>query len=362
MVRRWGLALVVAGCSFRPGAGAPVDASGPGSGSLAYRRQITVDNSSLVESLADFPVPVSLTQADDDNLLGATSTAVRFVAADGETVLPHDVDTSSGSGAVFWVSVSLPDTSQPAPTFWAYFGDLGSADTAADAPAVWSSFISVHHLGDATFVDSTGNGHDGTFDGSDTEPSQAAGAIGGATSFDGSGNAVLLGGAAEVYNLTTGLSVSAWVQVPSWVSAWECVVCKGDSAWRLHRDDVSSYPDFGTVQASDGAYSDLEATSVVDDGDWHLLAIEYDGSDKRMYVDGGSAAVMSSSALATNAYQVDLGCNLEPANPPGNRYFAGVMDEVRIAATPRGSAWIAAEYRAVTDPSFVTLGDVEQAP
>ncbi len=359
MVRPWGLALVLAGCSFR--AAAPVDAAfdgASGSSALQLRRQLTVDNSHISSTLADFPVPVSLTQADNQDALGATSTSVRFVAADDVTILPYDVDTSSGSGAMFWVSASLPDMSHPAPTFWVYFGDLGSAASAPDAPAVWSSFISVHHLAD--FHDATGNGHDGTFDGSDTQPSAVAGAIGGAMSFDGSGNAVLLAATTNVYDLTTALSVSAWVKLQAWQSAWECVVCKGDAAWRLHRDDVSSYPDFGSL--SNGTYSDLEATTAVDDDHWHLLAMEYDGSDKLIYVDGGSAAVMSSTAFATNTYQVNLGCNLQPADPPGNRYFQGAMDEVRIAATPRGSAWIAAEYQAVTDPAFVTLGAIEQIP
>jgi biopolymer transport protein ExbB len=358
VVRAWGLALAVAACSFRP-AVAPVDANG--SNSLLLRRQITVDNSKIVEPLNDFPVLVSLTQADNEDALGPTSTSVRFVAADDETVLPYDVDTASGSGALFWVSVSIPEMSQAQPTFWVYFGALGSAET-PDAPAVWASFISVHHLGDANFLDSTSNGHDGMAGSAASPPASTTGVVGAASKFDGSGNAVLLAATTNVYDLTTALSVTAWVQLQQWESEWECIVCKGDSAWRLHRGDLSSFPDFGTRQASDGAYLDLEATTAIDDDRWHMLAMEYDGSDKLIYVDGGGPTAMSSSAFATNAYQVSLGCNQEPTSPPGPRHFQGVMDEVRIAATPRGSAWIAAEYQTVTSPSFVTLGDIEQVP
>ena len=45
--------------------------------------------------------------------------------------------------------------------------------------------------------------------------------------------------------------------------------------------------------------------------------------------------------------------------PPG-RWWHGMIDEVRVRATPVDAAWVAAEYTTVADPAFVTVGATER--
>jgi hypothetical protein len=210
------------------------------------------------------------------------------------------------------------------------------------------------------FVDATGNGHDGAPGSAASTPALGSGVFGVASVFDGSADAVPLA-TTSAYDLTSGLSVSAWVKLSAWVIGFECIVCKGDSAWRMHRGNTDSRPDFGSTPAigGTGANANLDAGTNVDDDAWHLVAMEFDGSNKTITVDGSGFATAASTPLATNAFGVVIGENLEATGPP-LRYFEGAMDEVRIAATAMGSAWFAAEYRAGTDPTFVTVGPAQQ--
>jgi hypothetical protein len=314
------------------------------------RQLVTVDNTGVAAALDSFPVLVPL---------AGSSTDVRFIAADGTTVLAYDVDDVDGATASFWVPVTIPPAGSAKPTFWAYSDDVGGGGPAPDGSAVWSAFVSVHHMG-GTFVDATGNGHDGTPTDAATTPVPAIGVFGTASMFDGSADAVPLA-TTSAYDLVSGLSVSAWVKLSAWEIGFECIVCKGDSAWRLHRGNTDSKPDFGSTPAAQGTAgnANLDAGTNVDDDQWHLVAMEFDGSTKVISVDGSGVETAASTALATNAFQVVIGENAEAVSP-SFRYFEGLMDEVRIAPAPLGSAWFATEYRAGTEAGFVAVGSAQR--
>jgi hypothetical protein len=367
------LVLAVAGCAFKPATGqssnnpdATTDGASlpPGwwSSEFHARRQLTVDNSTVAQALTRFPVCVAMTQAENAGALGANSSDVRFIAADNTTVLPYDVDTGSAAGATFWVLLDVPDMTKPRPTFWMYFADAGSAGPSPDPHAVWVDYVSVHHLG-GDFHDVTGNGHDGTTT-PPTTPTTVAGRIGDGAMFDGSASEVPLTTTSQ-YDLATSLSVSVWVNLAQWKSEFECVVCKGDSAWRMHRGMLDSKPSFGFTPASNGTLgnTNLDGSTNVDDGQWHQVAIQYDGTSSQMevYVDGGAPTTMAEGMLATNTQAVVIGRNAEAVNP-ANRYFDGVIDELRIGSAIRGSAWFATEVRTASDPTFVTLGSAQTIP
>jgi hypothetical protein len=352
---------------------AAIDAPTPAgwfSAQFQKRRLVTVDNAMVGSALTRFPVLVTLAQADNDSLLGSSSSDVRFVGSDDATVLPYDVDTGSAAGALFWVPIDIPpgmgSGSAAAPTFYVYFDDVGTGSAAGpkpNAPAVWSSYVSVHHLG-GTFDDVTGHRHDGMPLSVPTTPTAAPGQIGIAAVFGGSAaqDSIPLPTDAS-YDLATALSISVWVELSAWQSTFECVVCKGDSAWRVHRGNGSQHPDFGSTPLVGGTAGNvnLDNGANINDSQWHLLGVEYDGMNKTISVDGGPPAMMASGPLATNTQQVVIGRNVEAVNP-ADRYFDGMIDELRIGATLRGPGWFAAEKRAATDASFVTLGPIEQIP
>jgi biopolymer transport protein ExbB len=358
---RW-LLVALGACSFRHGVtsgGAQTGDASPDMSLAAWhhRRAVMIDTSSLTADLGAFPVLVTLNKTTFDySLARADGADLKFTLGDG-TPLAFDLDTWAPTDTSWlWVSVPLAKPPAPAPTVWLYYGNP-DATSAADPAATWTGYTSVHHLTD--FSDASGGGHDGVPASTATTPAIANGKIGGARTFDGVMTAIPLP-ASPAYDFTTAMSMSAWVRVASFDVAWQCIVCKGDSSWRMHRGNTTNHADFGTTPVTGTSGNDnIDSTSNIDGGAWHHVVVSYDGTNKHVYVDGMLQGSKAIGPLNTTTYVVILGENAEAAPP---RYFHGDLDEVRIAGDPRTPAWFAAEYRTVTDPSFVHLGADEVIP
>jgi len=378
-MRLWVVGAVLAGCNFSAAQGPVATADAPlGSADAAidaqqlqdgtnipadwwdpawtHRRLITIDNTSVTSSLAAFPVLISLTSAGFD--YGDTHDGgadLRFIASDHTTVLPYDVDTFNGGGtSTFWVAVDIPASPSPKPTLWLYY-DNGAAPPATNAAAVWSTEVSVHHLTD--FTDASGNGHDGAASSMNTTPTIAGGKIGGARSWDGVDDQVLIP-ASTAYDFTTSMSVSLWAQVNAFTAdQWDCFICKANAAWRVHRGSTTSHADFGTTQAS--GTDNLDTTSNVTGGAWHHIAVEYDGTNKSIYFDGALQASQPATTIEVTSDPVDFGENTGSGDV---RFLTGLMDEIRISSKHHGAPWFAAEYQTVSDPTFATLGADQALP
>ncbi len=366
---RWWLCVVLAGCHFRAGAAAgdaatdlaidvpadiapdtiPADWWDP---SWHHRRAITIDTSTLTNTLGKFPVLITVPNTFDYADARSDGADLRLVDGTG-AVLPYDLDTWSPSNTSWlWVSVSLPQPPTPAPIVWLYYGNATAAAGAAPA-AVWTQYISVHHL--ANLTDASGHGHDGTSSSVATTPIATSGIVGQARAFDGTDDEIDLP-TSTAYDLSAQMSVSLWVHGVVFTSQWQCFVCKGDSAWRVHRGNTTSHADFGSTVS--GIQGNLDSTSNVDDGGWHHIAVDYNGTNKAIYIDGTREATAASAAFSTNTFAVVFGENVEA----GARFYQGDLDEVRIDTHARGQAWFAVEYRNVTDRTFATLGPDQAIP
>ena len=357
--------VVLAACHFREGTAAaprdsepadvvvdvpadlPADVTIPADwwdASWHHRRAITIDTSTLTNTLNKFPVLITVPNSFDYADARSDGADLRFIDGGG-AVLPYDLDTwSPGNTSWMWVSVTLPQPPTAAPTLWMYYGNP-SATAGAQPAMVWTQFISVHHL--AGLTDASGNGHDGSSSSTGTTPIATSGIVGQARKFDGSNDEIDLP-VSTAYDLSTAMSVSMWVHAVVFTSQWECFVCKGDSAWRIHRGNTTSHADFGSTPGP----NDLDSTSNVDDGGWHHVAVDFDGTTKRIYIDGAKEAMVASTAFSTNTFAVVFGENVEA----GSRFYKGDLDEVRIDTHPRGLPWFSADYRNVTDPTFAQLG------
>jgi len=123
------------------------------------------------------------------------------------------------------------------------------------------------------------------------------------------------------------ITVAAWVKVDGWgsVGSWNGIVTKGDGGggWSLIRysntDGLAFYaPDAGFVGGS----------VSVRDGYWHHVAAVHDGVTTSLYVDGVlDASAAASGLISTNAAEVWINGN---SDYPGDRFFAGMIDDVRI--------------------------------
>ncbi len=97
------------------------------------------------------------------------------------------------------------------------------------------------------------------------------------------GGHVNAGNGADLANLGRGFSIAAWIKVGAFDRAWNTIVSKGDSSWRLQRDGTRSALGFDT----DGVTPPyLAGSRAVDDGRWHHVVAIHDGRAKFLWIDG----------------------------------------------------------------------------
>jgi hypothetical protein len=179
--------------------------------------------------------------------------------------------------------------------------------------------------GGGTIVDSSGNGNDGACTVGLTCPvfTSADGQPAGAYDFTGNGNYIELPNE-SAFDFTTEFSVSLWMKSGNPTNGWAQLIGKGDSAWSIDRAGGSKTLQFTTWAPG---FDELVGQTNVFDGQWHHIAVVYDGTQKILYVDGQMDAQRPyNRTLNTNNLNVRLGYNTE--YPSGQ--YDGLLDDVRI--------------------------------
>src|SRR5262249_11126149 len=132
-----------------------------------------------------------------------------------------------------------------------------------------------------TVTDSSSNGNNGTITGATWS---TAGKYGNALSFNGTNARVNIPNAASL-QLTTGMTLEAWVHPSAVTGAWRDVGYKGNDNYYLEAtSDNNKLPAAGaTLGSADvGTYG----TSALAVNTWAFLAETYDGSTLALYVNG----------------------------------------------------------------------------
>jgi hypothetical protein len=180
--------------------------------------------------------------------------------------------------------------------------------------------------------DASGSGNAGTLSGATRTE---AGRYGGAISFDGVNDWVTVPDAASL-DLTTAVTLEAWVRPSALSGAWRTVVLKEQSTslvYGLYANDDQNRPN-GTVYV--GSELDTRGTSQLALNTWTHLATTWDGATLRLYVNGTQ---VSSRAIAGT-----LPSSSGPLRIGGNaiwgEWFAGLIDELRIYSRALSAAEI----------------------
>lgn len=184
--------------------------------------------------------------------------------------------------------------------------------------------------GDA--VDSSAVGHIGAISGA----VRVAGVRGGALQFDGTNDWVTVADAPSL-DLSTGMTLEAWVK-PSVLSAWMTVMLKeslGGLAYGLYANDDAARP-AGYLNAGAGDQA-LASPPQLPAGEWKHVALTYDGTTMRLYVDGVEIAARAQTGgiIATDG-ALRIG-----GNASWGEFFTGVIDEVRVYNRALSAAEIA---------------------
>jgi hypothetical protein len=143
------------------------------------------------------------------------------------------------------------------------------------------------------------------------------------------------------YDFSSPMSVAAWIKVDTFTKAYQAIVTKGDSAWRLTRDNTSNNVRFSC--------NGLTATSVssvtpVNDGQWHHVVGVYTGTQLQIYIDGTlDASVAATGAISRNNYAVQIGRNAEVSS----KEFDGRIHDVRVYSLALSAAGVSEIYGSI---------------
>ncbi len=336
---------------------------------FAYRADVTFPGFTGATPLSDFPVLVRLTETPGGfsyAQAAAGGADLRFALADG-TPLDSEIAVWDDSGeSLVWVRIPQLASDTSVVMYWGGT-DTSFPDSQTDG-AVWgdASYVGVWHLEEAgdTLVDSTAHGLDGVRHG--TVGRAAAGLAGAGHRIssgeqqgqDGSGigipnyNALFVGDS---------FTISAWILYPQGQTpgydrifsrkssyndgnGWEVTLRTGNRQNLDHR----------------GANGDAQDSAVfadIADGQWHYLAVAYNGNTSSVFVDG----VQKVSGKAIGAAPTDNGKTLVFGNNAayGETTFKGTFDEIRLRDAVTDAAWAAAEWASVSDPAFAAVGPAE---
>ncbi|MEM7392041.1 MAG: LamG-like jellyroll fold domain-containing protein, partial [Verrucomicrobiota bacterium] len=294
------------------------------------RLKITTCGYDKGETLSNFPLLVALsTNITGFSYAGFLSTNgydLRLWNSNETVALNYEIDLWNPNGTSYvWVQVAdLVDTGT---CIWATWGDPAAADQESYTTngATWSQdYVGVWHLNDdagsGTFPDAVSNNDAADNSGSDTATS--GGVIGEGQTFDGNSDELLIANESN-FDQTADLSVSAWFTVDAYDTSWQALIAKGEgNEWRLHRNGGGN-----TLNWS--ANGNVNATSALDDGEWHHVQVNKSTtSGLDIYIDGvlETANAAATGAIALNDEQVRIGENPDSQG----REWEGRIDEVRI--------------------------------
>jgi hypothetical protein len=203
-----------------------------------------------------------------------------------------------------------------------------------------------------TALDSSGNSRNATYTGSPTLG--AAGALkrdgDTAVTFAGSGQYADIADAAWMDVTSGGITVEAWVKFTTNLSSAVHVVSRdsesgGASTSRVWALRIGSAEQVNLLLWNTSTSLSLSgATTGLNDGNWHHIAVTYDGTNGRVYVDGSLDATSSSfsGGLKDGAIAITVG---RKSGGSGNS-FPGTVDEVAFYATALSATRISAHYAA----------------
>ncbi len=174
-----------------------------------------------------------------------------------------------------------------------------------------------------TAADASGHGYAGAIDG----PLRTTGGkFGGALSFDGVNDWVTVPDA-DALDLTTGMTMEAWVRPTAVGALWRTVMFKeqpGSLIYALYAGDGKGKPATDVFTTADKGLSGTTATPL---NAWTHLAATYDGANLRIYVNGVQAATKA----VTGSIRASTGLLRIGGNGIWNdEWFAGLIDEVRL--------------------------------
>ena len=256
---------------------------------------------------------------------------LRFIAADGKTVLPHQIERYDNLLNEAFVWVRLPEVKPAAKeTFHVYFGNADAAMPAPNKPteALDADTALVYHFAERASapVDATANGNN----------AENTGATAG-DSIIGSGLRLLGSAPIRIPNSKSlewkqgqTLTIAAWIK-PSALQENAVIFSRtdGNASLRLLLDQGVPVIQFAEVRS--------QPATPIAAGTWCHLVLVADGKTLRLFLNSMPYASMD-GALPALSTPITLGGLATEAS--GTSLFTGELDEFSISSIARSIGWI----------------------
>src|SRR5262249_821907 len=133
-------------------------------------------------------------------------------------------------------------------------------------------------------------------------------------------------------HLTSGMTLEAWVKPAAAASNWNAVMIKertGGLAYGMYAADGANQPPAGYIDSSNTDY-DSKGLSPLPVNSWSSLAVTYDGTNVRLYVNG----TLVNSLLASGNIISSTGALRIGGDSIWGEYFQGLIDNIRVYSRP----------------------------
>ena len=300
----------------------------------------------IQEDVYNFPVLIRLTKNNFDfSQAKSDGSDLRFSKTDN-TFLSYEIERwdPANSAAEVWVKVDTVFGNNSVQSVFMYWGNPGIAGASSGMSVFDTSngFQGVWHLDDrasAQCSDATANHFNGVRYGM-TSASTVPGIAGNGQAFDGKSSDIIMS------NTSSGklnfpengtYALSAWVYADSLDNNYHFIVTKGNEQYCLQLDNNNSW-DFFEFHA----YQGWQGTGAAGTAKaWKYIVGVRSGPRQYLYVDG----IIADSTIATAPDSTDNRITVENVcigsrYSANNRWFNGVLDEVRIRSRTDGPDWI----------------------
>jgi len=310
-----------------------------------YRKQITIDHTKVAADLTDFPVLMSLTDADLAAHAQSNGYDIAFID-DNANQLNHEIERYNPTNGELTAWVQVPSLSSTVDTvLYVYYGNP-SASNQQNKTGVWdSNYKMVQHLNQisGTQYDSTANGHNAVPNGGVGQG--VTGKIDGADSFAGDASQYLSVGSITASDWT----ISFWANSKS--TNYVVIYPIGLGA-QTGIGMGGTYPQVAnSFYFYDGINLPVGGPSV-QTNTWYYVVVTKSGTSCTIYVNGVSQ--VSGTILNVAITNLYIGRRID------GYPFNGIIDEVRVSNTTRNSALISTEHSNQQAPSiFYSVGSEE---
>jgi hypothetical protein len=334
--------------------------------SLQYKKDITVDHTKVSEDLTDFPVLVEIIDSDLKAHVKSGGADIAFKI--GNEFVEHEIElynqnySLTEAHLVAWVKVPTLSSSVDTVITMLYGG---SGVGRLESSGVWDDYEIVQHMSDApngTVYDSTNNHHSGPSFGDMTYDDLVSGAIGNAIAFDGSNDVISVGQIDT--DEWTDFTITGWAYQDA--AGDDRILSKAPSTVQTEavmHFAINGDQDFTIRMVTDGAGGGPSGSlSILGDtsaGSWHYLAWSWSASttEMRLYVNGAHdrSGFRDGDSLLDSFLPFVIG-NWQTGTA-NNRFFGGMIDEIRMTQNVLSDGWLATEFANQVDPStFYSIG------